>query len=337
MVSMKSENEIWPLIAGHLNQELSEEESSLLKTLIQDQGQEKLFQRMKAIHSALNEMKQMHRFRKDASWNKIGFHIHQIKIRKRIVEFLTYAAVLVIVFFAGNLLQPSQPGQRVPAQYTKVDVNYGQTSHLILFDGTEVWLNSGTTFRYPDRFNSSERKVYLEGEAYFKVAPNKKLPFKVHTGQMEIEALGTSFNVSAFPDDSIHTVVLVEGSVQINNPEGKKIEKMLPGQIAFQNPGRNIRIEQVSTSVYTTWKDGILNFREERLEDIAKKLERWYNLEISFENENLKKYLITGTVLRDKPIDQITQILEMIAPVRFEYLIKTDRKSRLIVKQRKEG
>ncbi|MGV8137222.1 MAG: FecR family protein [Mangrovibacterium sp.] len=334
---MDSENKIWTLIGGQLNHELSEEELSLFETIVQDEREKRLFNRMETIHSGLNEMKQIHRFSKDSSWFKIGRHIRQTKLRRQIIRTVAYAAIVVMVFFIGNVFYSKWFSEDIPVQYAKIDVNYGQTCHLTLFDETEVWLNSGSTLRYPDRFNSGERKVYVNGEAFFKVTPNKKAPFIVHTGQMEIEVLGTSFNVSAYPNDSAQSVVLVEGSVRINNTKGNKIGELRPGQIAFQNPDQSIRVQQVNTSAYTTWKDGILNFREEKLEAIARKLERWYNIEIRFENENLKGCLITGTVLRDKPIDQIIDILEMIAPVKFEYLIRPDKKSNLIVKERKDG
>ena len=328
---MDPENTIWSLIGGKLNRELSEEELSLFEKLVQDK---QLFNRMEIIHSGVKEMKQIRRFSKNSSWDKIGHHLRKVKIRKQAIRMLAYAAVLMLVFSLGTVFNSAILTQNIPVQYAEIDVNYGQTNHLILFDGTEVWLNSGTKFRYPNRFNAGERKVYVEGEAFFKVTPNKKLPFKVQTGQMEVEVLGTSFNVSAYPNDSVQSVVLVEGKVQINNTKGHEIGELLPGQMALQTPNQDIRVQNVGTSAYTNWKDGILNFREERLDDLARKLERWYNIEISFGNERLKGHLITGTILRNKPIDQIIDILEMVAPVKFEYIIKPDKKSKLIITEK---
>lgn len=324
-------NTIWSLIGGKLNRELSADELILLERLVQEERKKKLLNRMEVIHSAVKEMQQIRRFDKNSSWDKIGHYIHKTKIKKQAINTLAYAAVLMLVFFLGNVFHSILLTPNIPFQYAEIDVTYGQTNHLTLFDGTEVWLNSGTKFRYPNRFNAGERKVYVEGEAFFKVTPNKKLPFKVQAGEMEVEVLGTSFNVSAYPDDSLQSVVLVEGKVQINSAKGKEIGQLLPGQMAFQTPDQGIRVQNVSTSEYTNWKDGVLNFREERLEDLAKKLERWYNVEISFGNEKLKGHLITGTILRNKPIDQIIDVLEMTAPVRFEYIIKPDKKSKLIV------
>ncbi len=333
---MDPENEIWSLIGGKLNRELSADELTQLEKLVQDEQKKKLLNRMEVIHSGVKEMQQIRRFDKNSSWDKIVPYIRKSRIRKQAVSMLAYAAALMLVFFLGNVFHSTLLTPDIPVQYAEIDVTYGQTNHLTLFDGTEVWLNSGTKFRYPNHFDAGERKVYVEGEAFFKVTPNKKLPFKVQAGQMEVEVLGTSFNVSAYPDDPVRSVVLVEGKVRLNNTSGNKIGELLPGQMAYQTPDQGIRVQHVSTSAYTNWKDGVLNFREERLEDLAKKLERWYNVEISFENEKLKGHLITGTILRNKPIDQIIDVLEMTAPIRFEYIIKPDKRSKLIITEKQE-
>ncbi|HAZ02596.1 MAG: hypothetical protein A2W90_16145 [Bacteroidetes bacterium GWF2_42_66] len=331
---MKPESPIWSLVAGKFNNELTEEEKSQLDKFTQNEQDRKLMNRVETIHSGVNEMKHVRSFDKNVSWNKIGNHIRMMQVRKHTIVMLKYVAILVLAFGLGAVFNSVLLQRDIPVQYAEVEVTYGQTNHLVLFDGTEVWLNSGTKFKYPNRFNSSERDVYVTGEAFFKVAPNKKLPFKVRTGRMEIEVLGTSFNVSAYPNDSVQFVVLVEGKVQLNNAQGNKIGELVPGQLALQMPDKKIFVQNVSPSEYTNWKDGILNFREERMEDIAKKLERWYNVEISFEKENLKEHLITGTILRNKPIDQITSVLEMIAPIKFEYVIKAEEKNKLIVTER---
>jgi ferric-dicitrate binding protein FerR (iron transport regulator) len=213
-------------------------------------------------------------------------------------------------------------------QYAEVEVMYGQTSHLFLFDGTEVWLNSGTKFRYPNRFNRNERNVSIEGEAFFKVKPNKNLPFKVKTGKLEVEVLGTSFNVSAYPRENSQSVVLVEGKVQINNPEGQKIGEMVPGQIAVKTEGSSaLQVQNTDPYFYTSWKDGKVVFNGEKLGEIAKKMERWYNVEIRFEKESLKDYKFSGTILRNKPIDQTILAMEQLAPIRFNYKVMTNEKN----------
>ena len=331
---MDSENTIWSLIGGKLNEELSEEELPRLEELIQDK---QLLARMEVIHSGVKEMKKVRRFDKNSSWDQIVRHVRNTKRRIQTMTVVGIAAALILTFILGTVFDRFRFETELPVQYAEIDVTYGQTNHLVLFDGTEVWLNSGTTFRYPSRFNLDERNVYVEGEAFFNVTSNEKLPFKVHTSQMEVEVLGTSFNVSAYPGDSVQSVVLVEGKVQINDTDGYEIGQLLPGQIAFQRPDQGLRVQEVSTPVYTNWKEGILSFREEKLEDLAKKMERWYNIEISFENEKLKRHAVTGTVLRDKPIDQIIDILEMIAPVRFEYIAMPDKKSKLIITESGEG
>jgi ferric-dicitrate binding protein FerR (iron transport regulator) len=242
------------------------------------------------------------------------------------------AAVIIFAFLLGNLYSTHFKKQDI--QYTEIEVMNGQTSHLFLFDGTEVWLNSGTRFKYPNRFNDTERKVYINGEAYFKVKPSNKLPFKVETGRLEVEVLGTAFNVTAYQDEAVHSVVLVEGSVQLNNPNGKKIGEMKPGQIANQTAGNRITLDRAELYLHTSWKDGKVTFSGEQLVDIAKKMERWYNVEIRFEMSSLENYQFSGTILRNKPIDQTLKALELLAPVHFNYQVRANMKDLITIEKR---
>jgi len=140
--------------------------------------------------------------------------------------------------------------------------------------------------------------------------------------------LGTSFNVSAYKDEPNQSVFLVEGKVRINNPDGKPIGEMIPGQMAEKTEGVDkLTVKNADPYFYTSWKDGKVIFSAEKLGDIAKKMERWYNVEIRFENESLKDYRFTGAILRIKPIDQTIMAMEMLAPIRFNYLVRTTEKN----------
>ncbi|MDD4193627.1 MAG: FecR domain-containing protein, partial [Mangrovibacterium sp.] len=167
---MDSENTIWSLIGGKLNEELSEEELPRLEELIQDK---QLLARMEVIHSGVKEMKQVRRFDKNSSWDQIVRHVRNTKRRIQTMTVVGIAAALILTFILGTVFDRFRFETELPVQYAEIDVTYGQTNHLVLFDGTEVWLNSGTTFRYPSRFNLDERNVYVEGEAFFNVTSNE--------------------------------------------------------------------------------------------------------------------------------------------------------------------
>ena len=328
----------WDLIAGKLNDELDAEENTLFEKAQEEVAFRNEFAKSQKVHSGMKELGKLGTPDVNNSWKVVEGGLKSRKIEFYAKGFLKYAAILLVAFLAGNYFHSLTSNNNQEIQYTEMEVMYGQTGHLFLFDGTEVWLNSGTKFKYPNRFNQNERNVFIEGEAYFTVKPNKQLPFKVKTGKLEVEVLGTSFNISAYPGESNQTVVLVEGKVQLNNQEGKKIGEMLPGQIAVQKDGNAIiQVTNTDLYFYTSWKDGKVVFDGENLGEIAKKIERWYNVEIRFENESLKKFKFTGTILRNKPIDQTIMAMELLAPIRFKYSVNTSEKNVITIthKQRK--
>lgn len=319
----KNDKQIWDLIAGKLYGELDSGENSLLEEELEDRQNQRLFSKGEKIHQGLNEAKRLQHSNKPGSWKTIENRIRFRKVGTYTGTFLKYAAILVVAFVSGLYVQSIFTDRDQEVQYAEIEVMYGQTSHLFLFDGTEVWLNSGTRFKYPNKFNQNERIVFMEGEAYFKVAPNKCLPFKVKTGKLEVEVLGTSFNLSAYPSEPTQSVFLDEGKVQINDTEGEKIGEISPGQMAVKTDGNStIQVQDADSYFYTSWKEGKIIFNSEKLSEIAKKMERWYNVEIRFEKESLKDFNFSGTILRNKPIDQTIMAMELLAPIRFHYQVR---------------
>ena len=328
----KNENKYWDLIAGKLHGELDHEENALLEQELDDPRNRRLFAKGNQIYQGLKDAKQLHESDKTDSWNAIENAVVKKRFLHSSAVLLKYAAILVLAFVSGLYAHSLLTRDSSDVQYTEMEVMYGQTGHLFLFDGTEVWLNSGTKFKYPNKFNQNERNVFMEGEAYFKVAPNKQLPFKVKTGKLEVEVLGTSFNVSAYPSEENQSVFLVEGSVQINNPEGNKIGEISPGQIAVKTEGSPaIQVQNADPYFYTSWKNGKIIFNSEKLSEIAKKMERWYNVEIRFSMESLKDYNFSGTILRAKPIDQTIMAMEQLAPIRFQYQVRPNEKNLITI------
>lgn len=327
-----NDEKYWELVAQKLHNELDPEENARFEEGLEDLQKRLAYAKAQKIHRGLREVKQFKNAGADLSWNKIGKHVSTKTIELYATNFLKYAAILAIAFVAGFLVNQFASNDGRDIQYAEIEVMYGQTGHLFLFDGTEVWLNSGSKFRYPNKFNRNERNVYLEGEAFFKVKHKDNLPFKVKTAHLEVEDLGTSFNVSAYADDPNESVVLVDGLVQLNNPEGEKIGQLIPGQIAIKTQDdKTIRVQNTDPYFFTSWKDGKVVFNGEKLGDIAKKMERWYNVEISFEMETLKDYKFTGTILRNKPIDQTIMAMELLAPIGFNYEVNTGAKNRITI------
>tara|TARA_Y100000588_G_scaffold351551_1_gene403455 strand:- start:14 stop:934 length:921 start_codon:yes stop_codon:yes gene_type:complete len=196
--------------------------------------------------------------------------------------------------------------------YNTLKVPYGRRFDVTLSDGTQVFLNSGTSLRYPVQFlEGFDRTVFLTGEAYFNVTKDKKHPFMVYADELNIKVLGTSFNVSHYPEDSNINTVLVEGSVEINtrvkdrkHEEGIVLE---PGfKAEWQKAGNDITIQSVDTEIYTAWIQGKLIFRNTSFLKIRHALERKYNVSIQNLNKDLDKQLFDATF----DIETIEDVLE---------------------------
>ncbi|MDD4193638.1 MAG: FecR family protein, partial [Mangrovibacterium sp.] len=168
----------------------------------------------------------------------------------------------------------------------------------------------------PSDFRGKTREVRLTGEAFFEVSHDEKKPFHVVTPDLTVNVLGTSFNVEAFPDSRFTNVTLVEGKVNLETPKGKVLAVLSPDENAmYHTDNNNIEITKVNTGFYTSWKEGTILFKDEMLAGIAKKIERWYNVEIVFDDEPVREIKFTGSILKSKPIDQIMQILKYTSGV----------------------
>ncbi|WP_291871130.1 FecR family protein, partial [Maribacter sp.] len=182
--------------------------------------------------------------------------------------------------------------------YNTLTVPYGKRFQIELSDGTTAHLNAGTSMKYPVKFlNGMERQIFITGEAYFKVAKDSVHPFIVNADKLNVKVLGTEFNVQAYPEDAVSEIVLVEGSVALYEETQKLEEKTIlkPGYKAkFSKKSNAITTKTVRTDVYTSWINGELVFRNMTFENILKKLERHYNIEILNNNTNLSKTLLNA-------------------------------------------
>lgn len=211
--------------------------------------------------------------------------------------------------------------------YNTLKVPYGKRFDVVLSDGTQVYLNAGTTLRYPINFSKGKkRNVFLTGEAYFEVAKDNAHPFIVSIGTMQIEVLGTAFNVSNYSEDNSMNTVLVEGSIVLYQ---KKDEDVLGGSTLLE-PGfkaewnkknGNMSIEQVDTKMYTAWVEGKLVFRNTPFLRIRQSLERKYNVNIQNTNSDLDHQLYDATF----DIETIEEVLESFKrSYEIEYYIKNN-------------
>lgn len=199
--------------------------------------------------------------------------------------------------------------------YNTLTVPYGKRFDVQLSDGTVVYLNAGTSIKYPLKFISGEnRQVFLTGEAFFKVKEDKDHPFIVNAEKLNVQVLGTAFNVSNYPEDGQTDVVLVEGAVGMYKSGEHFSEEehtiLAPGtKGSFDRTNTTIEIRDVLTSTYTSWVDGRLIFRNMPFDNILKKLERRYNIEILNFNKSLGAEEFNAG-FKDESIDEILDALK---------------------------
>jgi hypothetical protein len=187
---------------------------------------------------------------------------------------------------------------------------------VLLSDGTEVWLNATSRLRFPFNFSGDKREVYLEGEAYFNVTKNDTNPFIVHTEQTDIVVLGTSFNVNAYSDGMTSTA-LVGGAV-ITKAGGKEV-RLRPGQEAVYVAGKGYKVAEFDESEVLAWMKGVYVFHNTALSDIAGVIERWYGVQVVFDNKELATKKFTGGLEKLQRLDYFLETLELIGDVHYSY------------------
>ena len=180
--------------------------------------------------------------------------------------------------------------------------------NLELSDGTKVWLNASSSIIFPTSFAANERKVILTGEAYFEVAKDKKRPFKVAVNGIQVNVLGTHFNINAYDDEASVNTTLLEGSVLITDKTKKVLLK--PGQQAQKQKSGAITVnDNVNLEEVMGWKNGVFYFENANLQTVLRQLSRWYDVDVVFE-KGMPTRTFEGEIQRDLQLSQVLKILE---------------------------
>lgn len=265
------------------------------------------------------------------SLRKTKKEIPGFQSKKRWIVYLRQAAAVLLLSVSFSFLYQyfSKPAEVVnlPEQtiYQEVKAAFGTQTKLVLADGTSVWLNSGSSLRFPASFkNQNERKVELNGEGYFEVTKNKTKPFIVNTCALDVKVYGTSFNVSAYQGYNAETVALVEGKISlINNFKGEQKELMVlhPNEaVEFNRTNKklfhdtNIHVEK-----YIGWKDGFIVLYDDPIKQVIQKLEKWYNVDIVIKDQSLNNYRFTATFI-DESLEQVLKLLSLSSPMSYKII-----------------
>jgi len=220
-------------------------------------------------------------------------------------RYLKYAAIFILLLALPFSYYMGTRNNLMDGSVTTISCAYGDRSSIVLPDSSHVWLNSGSKLTFSSNFRNG-RKVSLEGEAFFDVTKDKHHPFQVKTADVQIEVLGTKFNLKAYPDEKSVSTTLVEGSVKISSEYQE--EMMKPDQkLTFDKESKQMTLQKLTdTDPDTEWKDGRFVFRNESLAELKPKLERWFDVDIVFGDEQVKSRRFTGVLSRESILEAVS-------------------------------
>ena len=273
-------------------------------------------------------------------WDSYGFHSNkkkyevapELEILKKRVEFrnahrsiklinvLKMAAMLLIAFglgWSGQYLSLFNKQQTDEASMQEIIVPKGQVNQIFLADGTRIWINSGSKLTLPSVFAPGERVVKLNGEAFFEVAKDKKRPFMVEVNGQQIKVFGTSFNVRAYDNSDKIETTLETGQIQLRI--GNETKMLKPGeQSLFNKTEKQLVISKVDPVNFSSWKEGRYEFQNEDLIEVFKVVERWYDVEITYDENTFKGMHFSGVIKRNKDAKHFLDLLNLTIPVSYE-------------------
>ncbi|MDR2969215.1 MAG: FecR domain-containing protein [Tannerellaceae bacterium] len=236
------------------------------------------------------------------------------RFRRIVIEYSRIAAAVLLTLALTYWLTMER--EDASSMYT-LTVPAGQRANISLPDGTNLWLNARTTLRYASSFNRKERRVFLDGEAYFDVSPNAKKRFIVDTEMGEVEVTGTGFNVEAYTGSGMFETSLLKGRVDVKIKDiPDQTTRLMPDQKALWKDGK-MTVEAITDYSKFSWRDGLISFREMSFADLMKEIEKCYGMKIVLNNKQAAEHILSGKFRHTDGIDYILRVLQR--DVRFSY------------------
>lgn len=308
------------LVIGYLQGQLDKQELEEFYTWVnEDADHKRLYFEVKAVYDACAFSSREEDL--EASWMRFLTKREKAKINKHTFRFQlgSYAAVAlvaVLITSACFLFFTDEP----TGQLTRYVGGDGLEADVVeLPDGTHVSLGSKTTFHYDAGYGKKNRTVYLEGEAYFEVTKKNDNPFIVKTKEQDIEALGTKFNVTAYPHDSLLTTTLLEGSVLLTTAAvGHQVILIPNEQLIYNRNTHSSVVQKVDAKQYMSWTTGYYFFPEQSLEAILYRISHVYGVQFTIQSEKLKDRTFFGTFYRGQSIKDIMEIISLSIPIEYE-------------------
>ena len=315
---------IYISIVNHLGGKASpEEEKRLLEWLEQSEENRKQFRSLKDAYDLGQFENNVKDARTQAQWKKLYMRIQadgfrrKARRRKTAAAALRYAAVFIVGVMLSALgyymverFADSEP------ELTLIETGVGERSKITLPDNSVVWLNSCSSVTYDRSFGKKSRDIDLSGEAFFEVHKNQDKPFRVHSSNLTYRVTGTSFNIYSFGEDRIETLVLVEGGVTLEH--GKKTLAIKPGEVVeFDRESNRFLVKHSDPAFYTNWRFGELAFERMTFEELARRLERNFNVTFVFQNEKVRNESFGGTFRNYDSLETILKVISTSTPIKY--------------------
>lgn len=260
----------------------------------------------------------------EKNWHQLHARMHHRKQKNQLLIWIrNIAAILLLpllglsayLYYQTNVLKSSS------IRLLEATTASGVRTKITLSDGSEVWLNSGSTLSYPEHFTEDKRQVTLFGEAFFKVKSDKDHRFDVQTSDgFTVSAYGTEFNVQAYAEEPEIKATLAEGHIQIDQTNQPASQELIPGeQAVYSRHTQQMQVRKANLLVETAWKDGKLVFRRTPMEEIAKQLSRHFNVNIQLQGKEIFDYTYSATFTTET-LAEILSLLEKTAPIRCEII-----------------
>nr|WP_319399649.1 FecR domain-containing protein [uncultured Carboxylicivirga sp.] len=331
------------LLKKFLEGNASAEDEKVVYNLFYNHADDSEFKRV--VKDELQEYFNEHEadeYNTDQIFYKVRFLIDQKQqernrnITKQIFKwYARIAAILLLPIIVVSYLLMNQPAQMqldptMQVVENTINVPMGARVSFKLPDGTTGWLNSGSKLAYNMPFTN--REISLEGEGWFDVAHDENHPFEINTGESKVQVLGTVFNLCAYPEEKYIEIALEKGSVMFSASDLDKGVELKPNEkLKFEN-GR-VNVSETEAYKYGAWRQGNLVFRGDSMEEVAKRIERWYNVEVKIMDEKIKAQVIRGT-FQDDSLEEVMHFLSLISPLEYKIIDKKILKNNTVSKKK---
>jgi ferric-dicitrate binding protein FerR (iron transport regulator) len=319
---MKQENIPWDVISSCLSGNKEEEKLKIIRDWLAESDDHPVI--LREIVNTWQLTKKETAFYepdKELLWEKlllkIGYRPEKHILMNARIKWLAVAAVALLAFIAGVWLGNFSREDNYPLAYTSIKAPSGSRTHIVLPDSTTVWLNSGAEVRYPAAFEKKSRDVFISGECFFDVTKDLKRPFVVHCSDFKVKVFGTSFNIRENKKYERTDVSLIEGKIQVQNKSGNPLTVLSPGEQFIYKEGTGIIKKIDNMDALVAWKNDMLIFEDEPLENVVQTLESWYGVKFQVDAAVLRNHHRYTFKVKTESLREVLEFISVITPIKY--------------------